>query len=99
VTPHTREGVVPVAVSFDGYLWSKQDLTLKFYHSGFRLRPLMEYSVLIGLLVSMIALAVYLLRQPEEVRLPANRWTLHQGQIVMIDEHGFLDFLLNIAFK
>jgi hypothetical protein len=88
-----------VAASFDGYLWSREDFVITF--AAGQVRPVVVVEVmLIGTLLAMAAAAAWALHgRAGEEEMPQNRWTMHQGQIVMIEESGICDFLFNIMCK
>jgi hypothetical protein len=99
ISPPIRAGVLPVGVSFDGYLWSKDNLTIQFVRSGFRFRLIVEIGILICLLICTFGGLFYVFRAESEMPLPENRWTLHRGTIVMSNEQGVLSFLFNMMFR
>jgi hypothetical protein len=88
-----------MAASFDGYLWSLEPVAITFTTGRGRPVVVAEAALLGGFVVMAAAAACALRGRTGEEEMPQNRWTLHQGQIVMIEESGPCDFLFNVMCR
>lgn len=102
LVPPNRPGNAKIGVSFDGSKWSRGS-----HQFTYERETKSSYMCIAGCIFGALVILIFAIlwwyfdrnTDIDEESLPLNKWHMHQGQIALVEEKSFVDFLVNITIN